>query len=158
MLAADFPELLTALADELTAVQNFVGLLQQEQTLLMENSIDQLSALTEQKSAQALHLNVLVEHRLHVLGNYMPGAEAAAVMAWFEANCTACLAQWQQIHDLTEQARQLNHINGELIQMKLRYAQQSLAVLTRAVSQANLYGPTGQTNFSQGSGRSLGSV
>ena len=130
---------MTALTDERLAVRGFVELLRQEQSLLTENSIDPLLILAEKKSADALRLN-------------------AAIQAWLEGHNHECLLIWQEICTLTEQARQLNNVNGELIQMKLRHNQQSLTALTRAVSQANLYGPDGQTNFSAGTGRSLGSV
>lgn len=152
-----YPELLTALSDERMAVRGFVELLQQEQTLLMENSIDQLLALTEQKSAHAQHLNELTDVRRRLLEKLIPATDSAAIVTWLEANDKACLSLWQEISKLAGEARQLNNINGELIQMKFRHNQQSLDALTRAVSQANLYGPDGQTNFSPGSGRSLGS-
>lgn len=158
MLPTAYPELLAALSEERVLVTSFVELLQQEQRLLMENGIDQLASLTDQKSALALRLNALAEMRQRQLEKLIPGADHIAVLNWFEANNKECVALWQEIRTLAEQARQLNHINGELIQMKLRHTQQSLTVLTRAVSQANLYGPTGQTHFSSGSGRSLGSV
>ena len=139
-------------------VTSFVELLQQEQRLLLENSIEQLAPVTENKSALALRLNAQVELRQQELEKFIPGADSVAVLSWFEENNRECVALWQEIRALAEQAKELNRINGELIQMKLRHTQQSLTVLTRAVSQANLYGPTGQTQFSPGSGRSLGSV
>ncbi|MCX7194069.1 MAG: flagellar protein FlgN [Proteobacteria bacterium] len=158
MLPIICPELLTALKNEQTAVRGFVELLQQEQTLLMENSIDQLPLLTEKKSADALRLNELTEIRRQLLAGFVAGSDSAAILIWLEANNKECLSLWHAISDLAEQARVLNHINGELVQMKLRHNQQSLTTLTRAVSQANLYGPNGQTSFSPGSGRSLGNV
>jgi len=82
---------------------------------------------------------------------------ADAIRAWLKIHSPDGLSIWQGILDLAERARQLNNTNGELIQMKLRHNQQILTVLSNAVNQANLYGPDGQTSFSPGSGRSLGS-
>lgn len=150
------PELLAALADECVAVRSFVELLQEEQRLLTENNTEQLLALTEQKSLLANRLNELTEVRSRLLQKNRPVLSGAAVQAWLGANSVEGLAIWQEIHALAEQAQQLNLINGELIQMKQRHNQQSLAALNRAVSKANLYGPDGQTDFKSGSGRSLG--
>lgn len=124
----------------------------------MENDIDQLLILAEQKSAHAVRLNELTEIRRRLMAKFVPALDLAGIRTWFEANSEEGLAKWQEIRLLAEQAEQLNHINGELIQMKQRLIQQSLTALTRAVSQANLYGPDGQTSFSPGSGRSLASV
>lgn len=150
------PQLLAALSEEREALSGFVELLQQEQTLLMENSVDELLLLAEQKSTSAQRINELTDNRSRLLGKFVSDAEG--VYDWLERNSAEGLAIWQEIRQLAESSRLLNHINGELIQMKLRHNQQSLTALTRAVNQANLYGPDGQTNFSPGSGRSLGSV
>ncbi|MEI7456844.1 MAG: flagellar protein FlgN [Nitrosomonadales bacterium] len=149
---------MTALSDERLAVRNFVDLLQQEQQLLTENSIDLLLMLAEKKSTDAVRLNELAETRRRLLEKQVGALSSATIQAWFESHDRECLLIWQEICTLAVQAGQLNNINGELIQMKLRHNQQSLTALTRAVSQANLYGPDGQTNFSAGTGRSLGSV
>lgn len=151
-------EILSALSDERVSVLSFVELLQQEQSLLTENSIDQLQSLAEKKSAHAVRLNELNEVCRRLLGKVIPTPDNTAIAAWFETNSKEGLALWQEVRALAEQAWQLNQINGELILMKQRLNQQLLTALTRAVNQANLYGSDGQTNFSPGSGRSLGSV
>ncbi len=150
------PELLTALTEEHLAVRRFVELLQQEQQLLTENSMDPLLILADQKSTLAIRLNGLAEVRGRLLATYLPTTDLSAIQSWFAANSKEGLARWQEIRTLAEQARQLNHINGELIKMKLRHNQQLLTALNRAVSNASLYGPDGQTSFTPGSGRSLG--
>jgi flagella synthesis protein FlgN len=152
-------KLLTAMNSERTAVRSFVGLLQQEQRLLTEGSIEPLLTLAEQKSDFAVKLNALSEERLRLLRERLPVLDNSAIQSWFEANSPEGLLVWQEIRMLAEQASELNRINGELIQMKLRYNQQSLAALNLAVSKAaNLYGPDGQTSFSPGSGRTLASA
>lgn len=152
-------ELLSALADERLAITSFIALLQQEQGLLTENSIDPLLTLSEKKSAQAIALNRLTEARQKELLKCSPSLTTpSSIRTWLESNTAAGLAIWLELLTLAEQARQLNQINGELIQMKLRHNQQLLTALSRAVSQADLYGPDGQSSFSAGSGRSLGSV
>jgi len=151
-------EILSALSDERASALSFVDLLQHEQGLLTENSIDQLQNLAEKKSAHAVSLNELNEVCRRLMGKVVAKPDNASIAAWLQANSKEGLAVWQEIRVLAEQARQINQINGELIQMKQRLNQQLLTALTRAVNQANVYGSDGQTNFSPGSGRSLGSV
>lgn len=153
----DPSEVFAALTAERAALVNFIALLEREQGMLVENSTDQLLELSEQKSTDALCLNELAEARRCLLRKNIPGLSADAIHAWLAAHSPQGLAVWQEICVLAERAQQINRTSGELIQMKLRHNQQSLAVLTNAVNKANLYGPDGQPSLSLGSGRSLGS-
>lgn len=151
-------KLLAALVAERAALLNFTVLLEQEQGMLVENSTDQLLELSERKSADAVSLNKLAETRRDLLQRDIPQPLGVdTVRTWLKTHSPDGLPIWQEILTLAERARQLNNTNGELIQMKLRHNQQTLTVLSNAVNKANLYGPDGQTSFSPGSGRSLGS-
>lgn len=149
-------QLLTALNNELSAVRFFIEFLQQEQHLLTENETDSLLKLAEQKSTLAVNLNQLAEVRRTLLRNQLPESNNDSIQAWLTIYNPEGLACWQEIRILAEQARELNRINGELIQMKLRHNQHTLAALTQAARKADLYGPDGQHSFAPGSGRSLG--
>lgn len=151
------PGLLAALTAERAALADFVALLEREQGMLVENRTDQLLELSEKKTTDALSLNELAEARRSMLQKNLPQFSADAIHAWLGKHSLEGLAVWQEILASAKRAQQLNHTNGELIQMKLRHNQQSLAVLSNAVNKANLYGPDGQPSFSPGSGRSLGS-
>jgi len=151
------PQLLSALSAERTALLNFIALLEREQGMLVENLTDQLLELSEQKSTDALGLTRLAEARRAMLRKNLPQLDAESIRAWLGTHSPQGLAVWQEILALAQRAQQFNQTNGELIQMKLRRNQQLLAVLSNAVNKANLYGPDGQTSFSPGSGRSLGS-
>lgn len=157
MKPSSAPQLLVALNAELTALRNFVALLEREQRMLLGNLTDQLIELSERKSADALSLNKLAETCRALLQENIPQLNAATIRAWLKTHNAQAFSVWQETLTLTEQAQRLNQANGELIQMKLRRNQQALAVLSNAVNKANLYGPDGHTNFTPGSGRSLGS-
>lgn len=150
-------KLLAALTAEHTALVNFVALLEHEQTVLVENQTDQLIELSEQKSTAAVELSELAQTRHSLLQENIPQLSVDSIQTWLKAHNPEGLAIWQKSLDLIKQSHQLNRLNGELIQMKLRHNQQSLTVLSNAVNKVNLYGPDGQTNFTPGSGRSLGS-
>jgi flagella synthesis protein FlgN len=151
------PQLLSALTAERAALLSFVALLEREQGMLVENLTDQLLELSEKKSASAINLNELAETRRALMRKNIPQLDAKAIRTWLGTHSPQGLAVWEEILVLAERAQSLNQTNGELIQTKLRRNQQSLAVLSSAVNKANLYGPDGQTSFSPGSGRSLGS-
>lgn len=146
-----------ALTAERAALLDFVALLEHEQGMLVENRTSQLLELSGKKTTDALSLNELAEARRSLLQKNIPQPGIDSIHAWLGTHSPESLAVWQEILALAKRAQQLNHTNGELIQMKLRHNQQTLAVLSNAVNKANLYGPDGQTSFSPGSGRSLGS-
>lgn len=149
--------LLAALPIERSALLSFISLLEREQAALVENRSDALPELSAQKSSDAIKLNQLAESRLKLLQQAIPQPNAEKIQAWMQANCPNALPLWQDIIALAQRAKQLNQINGELIQMKLRHNQQALTVLSNAVNKAGIYGRNGQPDFSPGSGRSLGS-
>jgi len=155
---SNLAQLLAALTAERDALHSFADLLEHEQKLLIENQTDQLLELAEKKSAHAINLGELGESRRTLLRRDIPELSIETIRTWLERHSAQCLAIWLEIRALAERAHQLNHTNGELVQMKLRHNQQALSVLSKAVNRANLYGPDGQTSFSPGSGRSLGSV
>jgi len=150
-------QLLSALNAEHAALQGFVTLLEREQGMLLENLTDPLLELSEKKSNDAVVLNRLAEQRRALLLKYLPQLSAESIRTCLRAQCPQGLTIWEEIMALTERARRLNQTIGELIQMKLRRNQQLLTALSKAANKANLYGPNGQTSFSPGSGRSLGS-
>ena len=157
MKQSSSPQLLSALTAERAALLEFIALLEREQGMLVGNLTDQLFELSEQKSTDALNLNELAETRRALLRKNLPQLGTDAIRAWLETHSPQALTIWLETLALAERAQRLNQANGELIQMKLRRNQQLLAVLSNAVNKANLYGPDGQTSFSPGSGRSLGS-
>lgn len=149
--------MLAAFAAEHAALVNFVALLEREQEMLVENRTDQLQELSEKKTADAMRLNEIAEKRHSMIEKNLPQlTDRDTLDSWLAKHNQKGLAVWKEISALTKRAQQLNRTNGELIQMKLRHNQQALSVLTGAVNKPNLYGPNGQSNFSAGSGRTLG--
>ncbi len=151
-------QLQAAFNTESQALESFVALLKNEQAMLVENLTDPLVKLSEQKTIQAINLNELAQTRRALLQKNIPALSLNSINAWLKSNCPEGLLSWQKILALAKSSQQLNQSNGELIQMKLRHNQQSLAVLNSAFNKANLYGPDGQTSFTPGNSRSLGNV
>lgn len=157
MQASTPSSVIELLQQELAQLQQFVELLQREQGMLLENQLDDLTALAQQKIDAAQSLNALAQQRGHLLAVNMPQDQEAGLDRVNDyMNTQPQMAQlWSELLAFTAQARQLNNDNGEVIQMRMRHNQQALNVLHNAVNKSNLYGPNGQTDISNKGGRTL---
>ncbi len=138
---------LQAMTAEVVAVQQFVSLLKLEQTSLSNGNIDNLPEFAEQKSKFSVHLNSLAEQRNTALAAQGFAADRAGIEAWCikypeEQNARKA---WQKILSLASEARELNRLNGELIQMRLQYISKALEALQSGKKSLDLYGPDGQS-------------
>lgn len=155
------PELVTIgglLDREFRALQSFVTLLRNEQTLLEQGSTDSLAALAEQKLQAATELSDFSASRDSKLihSGLQPGR--SGMEAWTATAAGAGYRQqWRHLLELTAEARTLNETNGKLISIRLQNNQQALSILMAAADQAVTYGPDGQQRTG-GGGRSLGSA
>jgi flagella synthesis protein FlgN len=143
------------LNDERVALLAFIGLLESEQAILTGEDTTPLLELANIKSKAASQLTGLIAARR----NLMQADGGADMESWLGRRAPELQAVWQEIRQLAERAQQLNSINGELIQVRMRHNQQALTVLHNATSDsAGLYGRDGQPNLASGSRRILGTV
>jgi flagella synthesis protein FlgN len=143
--------MLAKLNGERDALRTFVVLLEQEQESLISTDTDALLALAEQKTKQSDKIQALARERRESL------PDSLSTEKWLQANSPEGLALWHAIRQLAEQAQRQNHLNGELIQLKMRYNQQALVALVGATQHAaGIYGADGQPSLPS-SGRPLGS-
>lgn len=142
--------LLARLNDERDALRTFVVLLEQEQKALIGTDTDALLALAEEKTHESDKIQALARARRESL------PDSLTTEKWLQTNSPTGLALWHEIRQLAEQAQRQNHINGELIQLKMRYNQQALVALVGATQHAaGIYGADGQPSLPS-SGRALG--
>lgn len=138
---------------ELAEMRKFVALLNAERQSLLDNDTEALLNLSESKARAANQLQEISNTRRKKLLT----AETDTMETWLSRHAPASLPLWQQIRDLANEAQQINHINGELIQSRMRNNQQTLGVLfNSSPSAAGVYGKDGQANINS-SGRHLGS-
>lgn len=143
--------MLAKLSGERDALGAFVVLLEQEQESLLSTDTDALLALAEQKTKESDKIQALARSRRESL------PDSLSTEKWLQANSPEGLALWHAIRQLAEQAQRQNHVNGELIQLKMRYNQQALVALVGATQHAaGIYGADGQPSLPS-SGRTLGS-
>lgn len=133
----DMPEnLLDCLIRETALVSEYSALLDNEtQALVDRAAFDQLAELAPRKEALASQLAALSDHRdalLHSLG--LPGGhegteQAAAVDAQVRT-------AWRTLLEEASSARERNSRNSALVELSLRYTQQSLDALSALVGVA----------------------
>jgi len=143
--------MLARLKSERDRLSAFVVLLEHEQEVLLGTDTNALLPLAEKKAKDADALNSLTRERRDLL------PDSLSTEKWLQANSPAGLALWHEVLQLAEQAQRQNHLNGELIQIKMRYNQQALVALVGATQHAaGIYGRDGQPNMPI-TGRNLGS-
>lgn len=146
------------LAGELAALREFVTLLQEEQSALLDGKGDSLAALIDQKSALAARLTDCAGQREAALAGLALPAGRDGMEAWLATAAAAARNDWQELLPLAATARSLNELNGKLIGTRLQHNQQALAALMGATERAMTYGPDGHARPPAGSGRSRGSA
>jgi len=119
--------------------------LKQEQELLVAADIDSLDGLTPRK-AELINEMALQAHQRHrALGAAGCAKSEAGMETWLNAHGTpADRALWSEVLDQTREAKELNRLNGMLINRQLSHTQGALQAL-RPQSQASVYGPSGRT-------------
>lgn len=139
--------LLRVLEAEADAVSRFIELLKLEQAALASGDIDKIVGFTQDKTTLASELTSLSNQRNSTLASLGLEADRAGVEAWFERHPPNVRTRnaWSRILSLASEARELNRVNGGLIQTRLQYNAQALAAMQGASRSLDLYGPDGQT-------------
>lgn len=145
-MTMDLAGFLKIVADEADSIERFVGLLEEEKALLTENRAEALAAVIEQKEELAAKLNTLSRQR----GEYLAGngfsSDRAGMESWLAGHSgqKKAIAAWDRTLSLAAQAKELNRVNGQLIDLRLRHTGEALEVLLRKESRLDLYGPDGR--------------
>jgi flagella synthesis protein FlgN len=146
---------IACIASERDATQGFIDLLQREQRTLQQADISALISLTKEKADRMQQLAQMADVRnrwLIALGHTGNRFDIERILPDYPTVTDV----WKDLLQLAEMAVQLNKINGVLIDQRLRYNQQALAVLQAATTQnSGLYGSDGQPQPLSG-GRQLG--
>ena len=141
------PAFLQNIDAEADAAARFVELLKLEGEALKSGDIDSLDVLLQRKNEFADELGALSKQRNSFLSASGFSADRPGVDAWLAAHPASKLAHkaWSRVLSLAGEARELNRLNGELIQIRMQYNAQALEALLGATRQPNLYGRDGQS-------------
>lgn len=147
-------------ANEFSALNVFINLLQTEQQMLgtdkAENLAQSLTPLAEQKTLLCRQLEDLGRQRQLFLARHGLPPERAAIENGI-ASRPALLAAWQDCLQAARQAQSLNAQNGKLINLRLQHNRAAMNVLLTAADRVAVYGPDGHQPGGFGRGRLWGS-
>ncbi len=137
-----------SLNEEHKAVRALTQLLQQEQEQLVAGNIEAIAALIEPKAKAAVHMAELTAGRHKALAKAGFEADESGMKAWLATPVASATAQksWDELIALAEVGKELNRINGTLINKQMVRNQNVLNILQHGNVQGNaVYGPDGQT-------------
>ncbi len=138
------------LQDEQTALAALLALMTEEQQLLVAGEIDGLSTLTVEKASLINQLAILANQRHTALGAAGFAPEENGMQAWLTSSKDVdAAALWDAVLELTRNAKELNRVNGILINKHMSNNQGALNALRVPIKGgSSFYGPSGQTTTS----------
>lgn len=138
---------MNSLREENQLMADLLDILKQEQTHLVAAEIDALASLTAEKSALVSQMAQLSQQRNAALGAAGFPAREAGMDDWIAASGAGEAGElWQALLATTQEARELNRINGMLINRHMQYTQGALQALRPPQAAPAVYGPSGHTS------------
>ena len=136
-----------ALTPEHERISALVELMKQEQQFLVSADADGLARLTPRKAALVQELAQLARERHAALGKAGFAPSEAGMEPWLATQDDAARAAWTGLLAQTAEAKELNRVNGMLINRQMAHTQTVLTALRTPASGAApaLYGAKGQT-------------
>lgn len=149
------PQLHTCLHDEIHAMTTLAALLKTEETALVDGNVSELSRLTQEKSQLIMQLSKLENDRKACLVQHGYSSDAKGMQDYFLKAATELSAEkdWEELLHISEQAKEINRINGVLINRQFNRNQSALNILQQNHPTGAMYGPNGQATNSGASGR-----
>ncbi len=138
----------TTLPAEQALIATLVALMKQEQQLLVDADADGLAALMPQKNQHVHQLAALSAERHRALANAGFRAGENGMEPWLASSGTPdARVQWEKLLALTAEAKELNRVNGMLINKQMAHNQAVLNALRTpaGAADAGVYGPGGTT-------------
>lgn len=134
-------------ASERQLLDSLTALLKEEQRLLVAADAEGVAGITPRKTqlVQQLATEAAQRHRALAAAGFTGGE--AGMDPWLAAQASADVrAQWESLLDAAREAKELNRVNGMLINKHLAHGQQLLAELgANEGGNAAVYGPGGLT-------------
>lgn len=140
------------LADETGAAGQLLQLLQQEQQCLVGGDVGGLEKLVAEKATLVGRMTELAQRRYRALADAGHEPSETGMKAWLEKSGAASDAKraWNELLTTAESAKELNRVNGMLINQHLARNQGALNILQGTPQTGNLYGPNGQSTLGRG--------
>ncbi|MDB5906604.1 MAG: flagellar protein FlgN [Massilia sp.] len=137
----------TTLRNELELLNSLLELMKQERQCLISADSDGLAAITPRKSTLVQQMSVLAGQRHRALGAAGCAARDAGMEDWLAgAADEAARAVWRELLERTREGKELNRVNGMLINKQMMNTQVLLNAMRTPAGGADsgVYGPGGQ--------------
>ena len=136
------------LQDELKLINCLIDLMQQEQQFLVAANTDGLATLTPLKTDLVGQMGVLALQRHQSLEAEGFVASETGMDAWVLRSANPVIsASWKQVLERMRDAKELNRVNGMLINKQMTHNQILIQAMRTPADAADtgFYGPSGQT-------------
>lgn len=147
-----------ALAKEQELITVVLEVLRQEQQHLVGADTEALERITPRKAQLVQEMSALARQRHSALGAAGFAAEEAGMQAWLDASGDEkAAASWRDLLASTREAKELNRVNGLLINKRLAHNASLLNAMRNpdGAADAGVYGPGGQSAAPVGSRRHI---
>lgn len=137
------------LTDQKTRLSKLIALMENEQHLLTQGSIDgnRLVELADDKQALLSELDDMesLRHRVQQRLGYADGS-AGARQAAIDAGCRA---DWQTLLEQSERVARMNELTGQMLSLRMQHNQKMLDYI-RQIAEKTLYKPDGRNSAQSG--------
>ena len=135
-------------------VSSLLEVLTREQSSLVMADVDAIEAAMEEKSFLLQNISTTANNRYAILAKNGFEASEAGMIAWLKHQAQPALFEsWAHFQKLISQAKEMNRLNGLLINKHFNRNQQLLNHLQGNSANGSVYGKNGQAK-SQSSSRS----
>jgi len=136
------------LRDEQQLIGSILELMKSEQQFLVSADADGLATINPQKLQLAQKMAELARLRHRALGAAGFSASESGMEPWLAVGGNDELrTQWNRLLELTREAKELNRVNGMLVNKQMGHTQGMLNALRPAAAGAGVYGPGGHTSL-----------
>ncbi len=138
----------TTLPDELKLINCLIDLMKQEQQFLVAANTDGLATLTPLKTQLVEQMAGLAGQRHQRLQAAGFDASESGMEAWVARSTDATvIGDWKQVLERMRDAKELNRVNGMLINKQMNHNQVLIQAMRTPADAADtgFYGPSGQT-------------
>jgi flagella synthesis protein FlgN len=147
---------LDACAAEARCVAKLSEALESERAVLLSGETADLGALAKTKTEHLTELHALGQMRSAVM-RLLGVTDQDALNTWL-ADKPEALAAWEELSSALMRTQAINRVNGEMLQKRIDFVDQSLSVLKAAASATLGYGRDGTQPSGLTGGRHLGSA
>jgi flagella synthesis protein FlgN len=137
------------LRDEQQLIGSIMELMKTEQQFLVSADADGLASINPKKLQLAQKMAELSRLRHRALGAAGFPAAESGMEPWLAVGGNDALrSDWNRLLELTREAKELNRVNGMLVNKQMAHTQGMLNTLRPAAAGAAVYGPGGHATLS----------